>query len=66
MPLLLPGSTQVPGGALNLPRGRRPRVDSRLMETGPAAQSSPTLRECTHTIHISPVCAWQEGWAQRL
>lgn len=64
MPLLLPawqhrhGVTRATCCQADSPCGKQADRDM-------AARSSPTLRGYTH-IYISHVCAWQEGWAQRL
>lgn len=65
MPLLLP-AWQHRTGSCSRPAARPPaRVESRLIRGRHGRTEQSHLTGYTH-IDISHVCAWQEGWAQRL
>lgn len=57
MPLLLPGSTQAPGGALNLPLGRQPQCGQQA-DRGRygRTEQSHLERMHTHYTHSTRVC----------
>lgn len=65
MPLLLRGSTQLPGHALNLSGGRQPQCGKWAGQRQAWPYRAVPPQEDTCMLHTSHVCAWQDGWAQR-